>query len=430
MACLLACWLAAAAPLAVAAAGIGNTEFAQGEVTAQQPDEDIRKLRRASRVLNKDLLETGRESYAILEFDNHSRIAMRERTRAQLVQEPSESGQTNRIKLIRGGLRGTASQKDPYDLMVIDSPAGVIIVDEGEVSTRWCDADCGATAQASVQGVAKVQLASSPVSALRDLGAGKGKGRILAPGDLIFERERIETGAGGETLLVFRDDMRLTLAEDSRVDINTYQFFPEDPAQNEVHIHLRQGRVRLKSGSVGQNTPDRFLVETPVNRVRVRGTGFDLHCVGSCINSPDNPIAGTNEQSASGLYINVWDGAIDQVSEAGTFPLAAGQSSYVMNSRSAPIRLPRLPPRIIKNQPPRPDSVVVSADTLFDLNSSSGGLPGLYVHVHSGKARVETQSGRVMEVNTGRTGYMDPRGNAPTTSGSMPGFMATEGSCN
>ncbi len=408
---------------------IGTTEFAQGTVSAMAPEQPARSLRREDPVLNQDLVETGRQSYAIFEFDNHSRIAMREQTQARLVEESARNGNTHRIRLIRGGVRGEARRRDPYDLMVIDSPAGVVIVDEGEVSARWCSEDCGRGDASGPEPVAKVQMATAPVSALRDLGGGKGKGRELAPGDLVYERERIETGHDALAILVFRDDMRITLQGESRVDINAYRYFPETPKQNQVHISLREGRIRVKSGSVGHTTPELFLVETPVNRIRVRGTGFDLHCIGSCANVAANPVPGTQDAPASGLYTTVWDGEIVQQSSAGGFPLAAGQSSYVMSNDSAPIRIPRLPPRIVSGQAPRPDSIAVGMDTLFELNAARGGMPGLYVHVHTGKARVETRSGRTLEVTTGRTGYTDPSGNAPMTSGAMPGFMAGDGSC-
>ncbi len=360
--------LAAMLFVAMAAQGgahvIGTTELAQGQVSATAPGEETRSLRRETPIVHEDLVETGRQSCAIFEFDNKSRVAMRERTGARLLEEQSENGRIQRIKLIRGGVRGHARKAAPFDLMVIDSQAGVIIVDEGEVSTRWCDEECAAEAASAPSPVAKIQSASAPVSARRDFGGRKGKGRVLAPGALVYEGERIETGKDALAVIVFRDDMRMTLQGASRVDINTYRYNPQKPRQNQVHIKLQEGRVRVKSGSVGRDTPDLFLVETPVNRVRVRGTGFDLHCVGSCANSDADPVPGTRNEPASGLYTTVWEGGIVQESKAGAFPLSTGETSYVMSTNTVPIRLPRLPPRVLANLAIRPDRIRVSKDIL------------------------------------------------------------------
>ena len=111
---------------------------------------------------------------------------------------------------------------------------------------------------------------------------------------------------------------------------------------------------------------------------------------------------------AEGLYATVWQTAIYQQNEAGSFDLLEGESSYIANDKSQPQLMPNSHPVLQDNPAPRPDSVA----TLFQMATQNVIPPGIYVTVHDGDVDLITDEGSI-NIGPQNTGFIASEGIAP-----------------
>ena len=103
---------------------------------------------------------------------------------------------------------------------------------------------------------------------------GQGAKRILKRGAFVYEKDTIETAAGGHAHLHFIDDGVVSLRPNSRLKIDSYVFNAQNPDQNSIRLNLESGVLRSISGKATKDAHERFRLNTPITAVGVLGTDF------------------------------------------------------------------------------------------------------------------------------------------------------------
>jgi hypothetical protein len=87
----------------------------------------------------------------------------------------------------------------------------------------------------------------------------------------VYEHDRLETAGNGELGVTFRDNTRISLGPDSRIELKHYVF---KPASEEYGFLLRlaYGTMEYISGLTEKLAPDAMSIETPGFTVGARGT--------------------------------------------------------------------------------------------------------------------------------------------------------------
>ena len=99
-------------------------------------------------------------------------------------------------------------------------------------------------------------------------------GAVASPAALgmpVYEEDRLETGSDGEIGVTFRDNTRVSLGPDSRMELKRFVF---KPAVKEYGFILRvaYGTLEYISGLTEKLAPRAMSIETPGFTVGARGT--------------------------------------------------------------------------------------------------------------------------------------------------------------
>jgi hypothetical protein len=89
----------------------------------------------------------------------------------------------------------------------------------------------------------------------------------------ILEKDRVQTGGDGQLGITFRDDTRVALGPDSRLDITRFVFRPATKEYGFV-MRLLFGTLHYVSGLTAKLAPEQLSIETPSSTIAVRGTRF------------------------------------------------------------------------------------------------------------------------------------------------------------
>lgn len=125
----------------------------------------------------------------------------------------------------------------------------------------WCLA-------ADIQVIGSVKTVEGSASVIRS-------GAVLTAhsGQIIKEKDTLQTGSDGSMGVIFRDDSVLSLGPDSKVAIERFVF---DPAEKELEFISRiwKGTAAYLSGLIGKLSPESVRFDTPVATIGIRGTRF------------------------------------------------------------------------------------------------------------------------------------------------------------
>jgi hypothetical protein len=94
-----------------------------------------------------------------------------------------------------------------------------------------------------------------------------------ALGTAVYENDWIQTSTDGEIGVTFRDNTRISLGPDSRVQFTHFVFKPASE-QYGFLLRLAHGTLEYISGLTTKLAPDAMSVETPGFTVGARGTRF------------------------------------------------------------------------------------------------------------------------------------------------------------
>ncbi len=101
-----------------------------------------------------------------------------------------------------------------------------------------------------------------------------GKTQPLGKGQEVLAGDRIQTGDSGHVHLRMIDQGFVAVRASSRLQIQDYDYHPEDPAGNKVRINLESGVARTVSGKAGEAARERYRFNTPVAAIGLRGTDY------------------------------------------------------------------------------------------------------------------------------------------------------------
>lgn len=416
------------------AASVGTTLFTRGVVAAQLGDQPPRVLNKGAEIFEQDFIEAGPQSFAVITFIDDAKMTIRPNTALSVDKYlVTRGGEAAEITLQSGGIRassGRIAERRPGGMLVHAAQA-TVEVHGANFDARLCGQDCAEEEQSRREetgvDVAETDAAAvvGRVALLRGslrATAGDGSERAMRLGGSLYVEDLLETARGSHALLVFRDGERITLQQNSGFQVAARDYDPADPDAGKAAYKLLRGGMRALTGKISKDRPENYSVVTPVATTGIRGTLYDHHCEGDCVReeqprSDDLNDLLTNEDASrpEGLYSLVHQGAIEQRTGAGSFPMEAPQSNYIANPRATPVLL-RDAPLFMKNNPaPRPDQVPVDMQRLFGRLPLTGTPPGFYVFTRSGHVRLRDRGtdpgatdGRYVDLGKGETGYRSP----------------------
>ena len=365
--------LVACAPGAPAAERIGTTVFARGAVTASV-DDDIRLIGHGTPIYERDVLTTGRDSFAIVKLADGTSMALRPNTVFRIDEYVIAEGQESvRLNLFKGGLRtvtGAATQRMP-EAFELRTPVATVDILGTDFSARLCERDCAEEAEALgedadggpdvIGRVAFVKGVATAVS-LFD------RQRILVAGGPVFQGDTLETGTDAFAVIAFRDESRVTLLENTRFRISRHEYDASAPERSSALMRLLRGGIRAVAGLISRARPESYKVATPVATISTRGTRFDVVCVGACAQEGHSTLVLPTLAGVDGLFVVVRLGVVASESEAGTFEFGAGATAFIRSVRAVPRFDVPLPAalRTFIEQAPAPESVEVQPELLRD----------------------------------------------------------------
>lgn len=105
------------------------------------------------------------------------------------------------------------------------------------------------------------------------IGSG-GERHTVTQGMQLHAGDSLQTGVGAHLHLRMADDALLSLRPDSEIKITDYTYQAGAPEQTRIRFDLLRGTVRSVTGKGGEQSKDKFRMNTPVAAIGVRGTDF------------------------------------------------------------------------------------------------------------------------------------------------------------
>jgi hypothetical protein len=397
-----------------AAGRIGNMS---GTLVVQRVDGTVRVVGPKAEVFAGDMLITAKDSYAQVEMNDGTKMTIRPNSnlRIEAYQFRKEAPKEDNIvlRLLRGGFRtvtgliGKRGNADAYKLRAATATIGIRGTD---FTTRLCATrDCrddDAAGKPAVKPqpiksavVGRVMLSQGELSAKEEAG----KDRKLQLGAPVYEGDTLITGAKSYAVVAFRDEGRVSLQAGTQFRVEKFKYDKAKSEENAV-LRLLKGGVRVVTGLIGRTKHDNYRFNIATATIGIRGTGFDAWCNGPCASGAGNPGA-TQGKPLDGAGVYVWAGEVVLASPGGSFVVALQQAAIIARDSGKPVRIIAIPPAIIDNSTPRPDSIPFDMQKLFGAESDAGD-PGLYVTVHDGHV-VLSMGDKSLDLFRGETGFAD-----------------------
>jgi hypothetical protein len=392
-------------PCAHAQTAAGEVEFSRGVGFAQSPGETPRTLGKGLLLKQGDRLTTSEGASAIIKLQDGTRMTVRPNSEMVLEQyQFRESAPDNSMlwQMVRGGFRavtGLISKGSPNAARVQTNTA-TIGIRGTDFDARICARDCAAESAAipenarpnAVQASAKVVTAQGELYSVD----AAGQRHRLVEGGSVYPGDVVETARGGQAVLAFRDDSRITLGSQSRFRIDNFVYDDKNAGDGRFLASILRGSVRALTGLIAKANNRNVGFSTATATIGIRGTGFDVMCTGPCAGEPPAP-GDTN----AGLTLWTWLGSIE-VGQPGVTALQvlqAGQGLFIPPSGQI---------QQITNQPssidtPRPDTVPVPPK-LFGESSVPDTSEGLFVFVRDGHVEIASAS-EVLHLGKGEAGF-------------------------
>jgi len=409
---------------------VGKVSFARGSAAAQENDSgQPRLLGKDSEIFEGDQIQTGADSFVILEFMDGGRITVRPETHFNIAKYHQDQANTKgeiKLELQQGGIRaapGSIAITQGHAIQ-LETPQGTAQSQGTEFTARLCTNDCqkenkNATALAAKldeKSAGQVIKIHGVVSAIV---ASTSNSRELYLGSPVFEEDTLKSEGDSYAVLQFKDGGKYTVQENSEFLIAQYRFSGNDSPTDRAFLKLLSGGLRTISGAIGKTNRQAFNLKTPVATIGIRGTRFDLFCQGECrSDEAAKKNAPIEVGKRTGLYSVVWEGAISETNQAGVFSVGTNQSTYIANGKESAVYLKQIPDLFLKNPAPSPKDVAAPSTTAA---SSSTAGPGLYLAAHAGKnaatdVKFTTPNGQTVGLDSQKTFYV-----GGTTSAVMEG---------
>lgn len=407
----------AQAPTTPAASAAGEIESVRGIGFVQTPGQAPRSLSKGTPLLEGDRVSTASQGSAVVVLRDGTRMTVRPESDLVLSQYRFSNGANDNsmvLNLLKGGLRALTGliNKGQPNAARLQTATATVGIRGTDFDARLCQGDCARESTAVGGAPRGVDIkASARLVALQGEAFAvdaAGQRRLLANGGPVYSGELIETAAGANAVLVFRDDSRVTLGPTTRFKVDQFAFDPAKPQEGRFLVSLLKGSLRALSGAIGKANNRNVLYTTRTATVGIRGTGQDIVCTGTCADEPDAP--------GTGFSVLAWLGSIEVTPGGQTLAevLLSGQGVFIgtggrrsINSIDTPLG-------------PRPDGVTVPPN-LFGQAPVSEGEEGLFIFVRDGHIEVTTATG-VLQLGRDEIGLARPDGSVDRAM-RMPRFI-------
>jgi len=397
---------------AQAAGAVGKAALVRGAVTAHLEGGVARILGAGSEVFAGDVVSTGPRSVGVLEMADGTRMALRPGTVFQVEEYHTEPARESSIlRLFRGGLRAITGfiSKRNRDAFKVRTATATIGIRGTTFDVRVCEDDCREEEQSQPPVAGRLALARGNVTLANESGVE----RPVRPGARVREGETIRTGLRAYAILLLQDGSRVSVAQDSAFRVDRMRHRADDPSTGQAILSFLRGGLRILTGAVARNTPERYKIRTPVATIGIRGTGIDLQCQGLCVSPPGGPV---DPDNSDGMTAEVWQGTIDF---DGQFPLSGG-ALFFSNIADGPVAVPGVPNAFIV---PRPDQI-----TLPPLPPGAGPTlgGGTYVSCYQGECTLRRIGDPVQDeitLGAGDAAVLGDGEGDPALLGEPPAFM-------
>jgi len=384
---------------------VGHVSFVRGSNAAQQPGAEPRFLGKDTEIYQGDNIQTTERSFVIIKFNDDSEITVRPKSNLSIDHYDNHSpSKAAHLALHHGAIAATTgdiNKANPGNFQ-IKTPAATIKPKSrnAEFTVELCDQACEEKGKAAAANqvrteqsiVARVVEIKGEVSA-RNTNQKPALKRPLSLKGPVYNSDTVITGKDSHALLVFPDGEKITLQDDTELDIVQY-LYKVSGKNDQVSLRLVVGGLRALTGAIGKNNPGAVTVRTPVATIGIRGTGTDSFTDGTSLNH------------------STWQGLSFLSNEAGEFEVPAGVSSFTSSPNAMPMIAPT-PENAPQPPAPRPDSNTDDAEKLFEADSPVSG--DVTVTAIKGDLGIETQDGKVTEtVNEGEITSTDSKGNTKT----------------
>ena len=424
----LSCALFVAVP-SFAAEEAGTIRYMSGTLMAQRPDGTVRVLTPKSPVIQGDVLVTGKKSYAQVVMNDGTKMTMRPDSNLKIetykFQQSVPQADSAVFRLLKGGFRtvtgliGKRGNKDAYQLRASGATIGIRGTD---FTSRLCATDgCADDGGAKVAPMAKPKPAGRVMRVVGQLVAKQADGQIrkLTLGSPVFEGDTLQSDIDSHAVVAFRDGGRITLQQSSIFKVEAFKY-DKASGQESSALRLIKGGVRVVTGLIGRANRDNYQFRMSGATIGIRGTGFDAWCNGPCAEGASN-FGAPQDNPMEGAGVYVWSGEVVLVSPGGSFTVAINQAAVIARESGKPVRILALPPAVERNDAPRPDTVPVDLEKMFEeAEAGAEGGAGLYVTVHDGQV-ILAKGDQSVDLGKGESGFTNEQ--ILTRLASTPDFM-------
>ena len=207
-----------------------------------------------------------------------------------------------------------------------------------------------------------------------------GVSRNGVKGEGLMQNELVTTKASSLAVIELLDGSRLVLRPNSEFRVEQFNksetTADNNPPQSAL-LSLLRGGLRLVTGLIGKTNPTGYRLKTPVATIGIRGTEFNSRiCLDDCA-AEESQVgdAASVDSIKQGLYVNVDDGQVFLNNDSGqAVDLAQGESGYVADANTLPIKLALVPAFLLLDKIPSPSLLDFNNIEIPDFELDASGL--------------------------------------------------------
>lgn len=94
-------------------------------------------------------------------------------------------------------------------------------------------------------------------------------------GTPVYSNDTVKTGADGSVGILFKDNSRISLGPNSRLELKKFVFKPA-AGQFSMANKLTKGTASIVSGKMSKLSPESVVLETPTSTIGTRGTTVNI----------------------------------------------------------------------------------------------------------------------------------------------------------
>lgn len=198
--------------------------------------------------------------------------------------------------------------------------------------------------------------------------------RTLRYRDAVFVGDAIATGDTALVQLQMNDGALVSLRPQSTLIVAHYPVDRDRSGRDArqasdqtagIVLRLVKGALRTVTGLtqvIGARMRDDYRLETPIATIGIRGTDYAVAvCAGDC------------EGQANGVYVGVFDGAVELANAAGRVVLERGEFAHVADAASAPRRQAVRPAALDAPPPADPSPATFGTARADDRDTTEAG---------------------------------------------------------